>query len=80
MRHRFEKVSVLHIKIRGLKTNFENFRNLLDNTGSSFNIICLMETWCSNSEIIISTYFDINNYKAIPFARNTKGEDLFSFT
>ena len=23
-----------------MKTNFENFRNLLNNTGSSFNIIC----------------------------------------
>ena len=26
---RFENVSVLHVNIRGLKTNFENFRNLL---------------------------------------------------
>ena len=49
---RFENVSVLHVNIRGLKTNFENFYNLLNNTGTSFNIICLTETWCSNSEII----------------------------
>ena len=68
---RFENVSVLHVNIRGLKTNFENFRNLLNNTGTSFNIICLTETWCSNSEIINSTYFDINNYKAVPFERKT---------
>ena len=47
---RFEKVSVLHVNITGLKTNFENFGNLLNNTGTSFNIICLTETWwCSNS-------------------------------
>ena len=43
----------------------------MNNTGASFNIICLTETWCSNSKIINSSYFDINNYKAIPFERKT---------
>ena len=50
--NRFENIFVLHVNIRGLKANFENFCNLLNNTGSSFNIICLTGTWCSNSEII----------------------------
>ena len=50
--NRFENIFVLHANIRGLKTNFENFRNLLNNTGSSLNIICLTGTWCSKSEII----------------------------
>ena len=68
---RFENVSVLHDNIRGLKTNFKNFRNLLNNTGTSFNIIYLTEKWCGNSEIIHSSYFDIKNYKAIPFERKT---------
>ena len=68
---RFENVPVFHVNIRALKTIFENFRNLLNNTGTSFNIICLKETWCSNSEIINSSYFDINNYKAIQFERKT---------
>ena len=54
---RFENVSVLHVTVRGLKTNFENFRNLLSNASSSFNIICLTETWRSNSETIYSSYF-----------------------
>ena len=53
-----------------MKTNFENFRNLLNNTGSSFTIICLTETWCSNSQIISSSYFD-KQLKAIPFERKT---------
>ena len=68
---RFENVSVLHVNIRGLKTNFENFPSLLNNTGTSFNIIFLTETWCSNSEIINSSYFDIKNYKTIPFEGKT---------
>ena len=33
-KQRFENVSVLHVNIRGLKTNFENFRNILNNTGN----------------------------------------------
>ena len=68
---RFGNISVLHVNIRRLRTNFANFRNLLNNTGSTFNIICLTETWCSNSEIINSSYFDINNKKAIPFEIKT---------
>ena len=44
---------------------------LLNNVGSSFNTICLTETCCSNSEIINTSYFDISNYKAIPFERKT---------
>ena len=67
----FENISVLHVNLRGLKTNFENFCNLLNNTGSSFGILCLTETWCSNSERINSSCFDLNNYKAIPFKRKT---------
>ena len=52
--------------IRRLTTNFENFYYLLNNTGSFFNIICLMKTSCSNSEIITSSCFDIDNYKTRP--------------
>ena len=40
---RFENVSVLHVNIRGLKTNLENFCNLLNSTGSVI-IICSTET------------------------------------
>ena len=43
----------------------------MNNTGTSFNITCLTETWCSNFQIINSSYFDINNYKAIPCKRKT---------
>ena len=48
-----------------------DLRYMIFLVGSSFNIICLTETWCSNSEIINSSYFDINNYKSIPFERKT---------
>ena len=43
---RFENISALNTNNRGPETNFENFCNLLNKTGSSFNIICLKKT-CS---------------------------------
>ena len=72
---KLESVSVLPVNIRGLKISFENFRNLLNSTGTSFNAICLTKTWCSNSEIINSSYFDINNCKAISFERKTNKKE-----
>ena len=75
---RFENISVLYVDIRRLKNNFESLYNLLNNTGPSFNIICLMETWGRNSKIINSSCFDINNYKTIPLKeKEINGEDLF---
>ena len=50
----------------------------MNNTGSFFNIIYLTATWYSNSEIINSSYFDINSYKAIPFERKTNKRGGFS--
>ena len=78
---RFENISALHVSIRGPKPNFEHFCNLLNNTGSSFNIICLTETWCSNSEIINSSHFDINNYKAVAFENkaNQRGGSILIY-
>ena len=72
---RFENISILHINIRGLKTNFENFRNFVNNAGTFFDIICLTETWCSDSEINNNSCFNISNYNAIPFERKTNKRD-----
>ena len=60
---RFANIFVLHVDIRELKSNFENLRNntenlrnfenlrnLLNNTVFSFDIICFTETWCSSSK------------------------------
>ena len=54
--------SVLHLNIRGMKKNFENFKELLKNLSVSFSAICLSETWCEsqeksqNSNCILSGY------------------------
>ena len=53
-----ENLSILHLNIRSLNANFENFKNLLQESKSVFNIICLSETWSTDK------YFR-NNYDII---------------
>ena len=54
--------SVLHLNIRSMKKNFENFKEFLKNLSVSFSAICLSETWCEsqddsqNSNHILSGY------------------------
>ena len=42
----------------------------------SYRKLDQIEAWCSNSEIINSSYFDIINYKAIPFEKKTNRKNL----
>ena len=42
--------SVLHLNIRSMKKNFENFKEFLKNLSVSFSAICLFETWCKSQE------------------------------
>ena len=53
---------VLHLNIRSMKENLENFKEFLKNLSVSFSAICLFETWCEsqdesqNSNYILSGY------------------------
>ena len=42
--------SVLHLNIRSMKKNFENFKEFLKNLSVSFSAICLSETWCESQD------------------------------
>ena len=42
--------SVLHLNIRSMKKNFENFKEFLKNLSVSFSAVCLFETWCKSQE------------------------------
>ena len=46
-----EKLNVLRVNIRSIKRNFENLKALLEECELVFNIICVSETWCSNTEL-----------------------------
>ena len=42
--------SVLHLNIRSMRKNFENFKEFLNNVSVSFSAICLSETWCESQD------------------------------
>ena len=42
--------SVLHLNIRSMKKNFENFKEFLKNLSVSFRAIFLSETWCESQD------------------------------
>ena len=42
--------SVLHLNIRSMNKNFENFKEFLNNLSVSFSAICLSETWCESQD------------------------------
>lgn len=64
-------LSILHVNIRGIKTNFENFLHMLEVTNFYFNAICLTETWCTDAEFYQNSLFSIPQYKSFHCERKT---------
>ena len=55
-------ISIVHLNIRSLRKNMENFKIFLNSISHDFDIICLTETWCKEENI---PQFLLPNYKAI---------------
>ena len=53
--------SVIHLNIRSLQKNFENFKFFLNSCKTKFDIICLSETWCEELVSNNSLYY-LRNY------------------
>ena len=59
-----ENVSVLHLNIRSINKNFENFKMFLSNLNFSFSTICFSETWLNDSNVDNSNY-ELPNYVSV---------------
>ena len=66
-----ETISIIHLNIRSLNANLENFKNLLTESNYCFNIICLSETWCTDEEFSNNSFYHIPNYEPIHCQRKT---------
>lgn len=64
---RFNNIFALHDNIKVLNINFKIFHNLLNNTGSCFNIILSNRKWCSDPELANNSSF--NSCNTILFER-----------
>ena len=66
---KYENLSVLHLNIRSINENFENFKMFLSNLNFSFRIICFSETWWNDSNVDNSNY-ELPNYISVHQIRN----------
>ena len=64
-----ENVPVLHLNIRSIKKNFENFKMFLSDQNFSFSIICFSEKWLNNSNVDNSNY-ELPNCVSVHQIRN----------
>ena len=73
--------SALHLNIRSMQKNFESFKNLIEQTGQTFSIICLTETWLTNEAFHADTNLHLHDYIGTHFERTTgkKGGGLCIF-
>ena len=67
-----EKLNVLHVNIRSIERNFENLKALLEECELVFNIICVSETWCSNTELQNNSNLSLVGIDSVPYERSKK--------
>ena len=71
-----DNFSILHLNIRSLNANIDNFREFLGSLNGNFSVIVLTESWCdetANENSLLS----LDNYYSVHQTRdNKKGEDI----
>ena len=67
-----EKLNVLHVNIQSIKRNFENLKALLEECEFVFNIICVSETWCSNTELQNNSNLSLTGFDSVSYERSKK--------
>ena len=68
-----DNFSVLHLNIRNLNANIDNFREFLASLNGNFSVIVLTESWCDetaneNSLLNLDNYFSVHQTR-----KNKKG-------
>ena len=47
----FRTINAIHVNIRNLLKNFDHLLDILTDSNYSFNILCISETWCTDSAL-----------------------------
>ena len=73
-------MSILHLNIRSLNVNIDNFREFLGSLNGNFSVIVLTESWChetANENPLLS----LDNYYSVHQTRkNKKGGGICIYT
>ena len=59
------------MNIRNLSKNFDNPLDILRDSNWSFNILCISETWCTDSTLMSNSNLRLPNFDLISQERKT---------
>ena len=65
----------LHINIRSINKNFENFKLFFSSLGFTFSVICFSGTWLDETTISNKSLYELPNYRSIHQVRKKKEEE-----
>ena len=60
-----ETINAIHVNIRSLSKNFDNLLDILRDSNYSFNILCIPETWCTDSTLKINSNLDLTSVAVV---------------
>ena len=66
-----ETINAIHVNIRGLLKNFDNLLDIWRDSNNSFNVLCITETWCTDSTLKNNTNLHLPNFDIISQERKT---------
>ena len=66
-----ETINAIHVNIRSLPKNFDNLLDILRNSKYSFNILCITETWCTDTTLKSNSNLHLPNIDLISQERKT---------
>ena len=66
-----DTINAIHVNIRSLSKNFDNLLDILRDSNYSFNILCITETWCTDSTLKNSSNLHLPNFDIISQERKT---------
>ena len=59
---KYDNLSLIHVNIRSMNSNFEKLHDLFLNCSNSFNIICVIETWSTDKDFKSNSNFHVPNF------------------
>ena len=66
-----ETINAIHVNTRSLSKNFNNLLDILRDSNYRFNVLCITETWCTDSTLKNNTNLHLANFDIISQDRNT---------
>ena len=74
-------INAIHVNIRSLSKNFCNLLDILRDSNNSFNVLCLTETWCTDSTLKSNANLHLPNFDIISQERKTnkRGGDVLIY-